>query len=164
MPPPHPNIYATHADQRNMQSLPSPGYISARSAEVILSDVRPIKLKPEALTSINVLLDEFLYSILSLSRSLATDKLKGALLKVLPTSLGKEALLEAEVELKAYWERTTSARSPASVRSADASQYDLQWSFEVRPLHPRGTLRLYALTPPRRRASCSVSSAKPIRP
>ncbi|KAL1944100.1 hypothetical protein VTO73DRAFT_3285 [Trametes versicolor] len=114
-----------------MQSLPSPGYISARSAEVILSDVRPIKLKLEALQSINVLLDEFLYSILSLSRSLATDKLKGALLKVLPTSLGKEALLEAEVELKAYWERTTSARSPASARNADVSQYDLQWSFEL---------------------------------
>lgn len=159
MPPTHPNIHATHS----MQSLPSPGYISARSAEVILSDVRPIKLKLEALQSINVLLDEFLYSILSLSRSLATDKLKGALLKVLPTSLGKEALLEAEVELKAYWERTTSARSPASARNADVSQYDLQWSFEVRPLYSRGILRLYALIPPPRRASCYVSSAKPIR-
>ncbi|OJT09082.1 hypothetical protein TRAPUB_25 [Trametes pubescens] len=131
MPPPTAYIYATHADQHTMQSLPSPGYISARSAEVILSDVRPIKLKLEALQSINVLLDEFLYSILSLSRSLATDKLKAALLKVLPTSLGKEALLEAEVELKAYWERTTSARSPSSARSADSSQYDLQWSFEL---------------------------------
>ncbi|KAI0371521.1 hypothetical protein BV20DRAFT_1112549 [Pilatotrama ljubarskyi] len=119
------------ATQPAMQSLPSPGYISARSAEVILSDVRPIKLKLEALQSINVLLDEFLYSILSVSRSLATDKLKAALLKVLPTSLGKEALLEAEVELKAYWERTTSARSPSSARNADNSQFDLQWSFEL---------------------------------
>ncbi|KAI0650830.1 hypothetical protein C8Q79DRAFT_902758 [Trametes meyenii] len=117
--------------QLAMQSLPSPGYISARSAEVILSDVRPIKLKAEALHSVNVLLDEFLYSILSVSRALATDKLKAALLKVLPTSLGKEALLEAEVELKAYWERTTSPRSPLSARNADASQFDLQWSFEL---------------------------------
>ncbi|KAI0677637.1 hypothetical protein C8Q78DRAFT_1181142 [Trametes maxima] len=129
-PPPRP-----HRPRRRpppaMQSLPSPGYISARSAEVILSDVRPIKLKPEALHSVNVLLDEFLYSILSASRALATDKLKAALLKVLPTSLGKEALLEAEVELKAYWERTTSPRSPLSARNADASQFDLQWSFEL---------------------------------
>ncbi|KAI0326712.1 hypothetical protein GY45DRAFT_1258466 [Cubamyces sp. BRFM 1775] len=114
-----------------MQSLPGPGYISARSAEVILSDVRPIKLKPEALQSVNVLLDEFLYSILSVSRSLATDKLKAALLKVLPTNLGKEALLEAEVELKAYWERTTSARSPNAARNGDHAQFDLQWSFEL---------------------------------
>ncbi|OSD04445.1 hypothetical protein PYCCODRAFT_1386510, partial [Trametes coccinea BRFM310] len=114
-----------------MQSLPSPGYLSARSAEVILSDVRPIKLKLEALQAVNVLLDEFLYSILSASRSLATDKLKAALLKVLPTSLGKEALLEAEVELKAYWERTTSARSPSSARNAESGDFDLQWSFEL---------------------------------
>ncbi|KAI8982769.1 hypothetical protein BD414DRAFT_418879 [Trametes punicea] len=114
-----------------MQSLPSPGYISARSAEVILSDVRPIKLKLEALQCVNVLLDEFLYSILSVSRSLATDKLKAGLLKVLPTNLGKEALLEAEVELKAYWDRTTSARSSSSARNADGSEFDLQWSFEL---------------------------------
>ncbi|KAI0658565.1 hypothetical protein C8Q70DRAFT_176147 [Cubamyces menziesii] len=120
-----------HFSATTMQALPGPGYISARSAEVILSDVRPIKLKPEALQSVNVLLDEFLYSILSVSRSLATDKLKAALLKVLPTNLGKEALLEAEVELKAYWERTTSARSPNASRNGDHAQFDLQWSFEL---------------------------------
>ncbi|KAI0758113.1 hypothetical protein C8Q74DRAFT_1168048, partial [Fomes fomentarius] len=108
-----------------------PTYISARSAEVILSDVRPIKLKPEALHSINVLLDEVLYSILATSRSLATEKLKSALLKILPTSLGKEALLEAEVELKAYWDRTGTARTPSSARNGDAADFDLQWSFEL---------------------------------
>lgn len=131
MPPPTAYIYATHADQHTMQSLPSPGYISARSAEVILSDVRPIKLKPDALHAINVLLDEALYSILSAARSLATDRLKAALLKVLPTSLGKEAVLEAEVELKAYWDRTGSARSPLSPRHGESPTFDLQWSFEV---------------------------------
>ena len=130
-----------HYSATTMQALPGPGYISARSAEVILSDVRPIKLKPEALQSVNVLLDEFLYSILSVSRSLATDKLKAALLKVLPTNLGKEALLEAEVELKAYWERTTSARSPNASRNGDHAQFDLQWSFEVRPSASSSALR-----------------------
>ncbi|KAI0711045.1 hypothetical protein C8T65DRAFT_695490 [Cerioporus squamosus] len=105
-----------------------PSYISTRSAEVILSDVRPIKLKPEALHSVNVLLDEVLYNILSVSRSLATEKIKAALLKVLPTSLGKEALLEAEVELKAYWDRT-GAR--ASSPRTSSSEFDLQWSFEL---------------------------------
>ncbi|KAH9854926.1 hypothetical protein C2E23DRAFT_725457 [Lenzites betulinus] len=130
---PPPSSFPPHFSARShaMQALPSPGYISARSAEVILSDVRPIKLKPEALQSINVLLDEFLYSILSAARSIATDKLKAALLKVLPTSLGKEALLEAEVELKAYWERTTTAKSPASPRGAESGHFDLQWSFEL---------------------------------
>ena len=112
-------------------SVQCPSYISARSAEVLLSDVRPIKLKPDALHSINVLLDEALYSILVTARSLATDRLKAALLKVLPTSLGKEALLEAEMELKAYWDRTGSARPLPSARGGDAGEFDLQWSFEV---------------------------------
>ncbi|KAI0750620.1 hypothetical protein C8Q80DRAFT_1099245 [Daedaleopsis nitida] len=112
-------------------SIQCPTYISARSAEVILSDVRPIKLKPEALHSINVLLDEILYSILSVSRSLSTDKIKPALLRVLPTGLGKEALLEAEVELKAYWDRTGTTRPSSSTRNGDGSAFDLQWSFEL---------------------------------
>lgn len=96
---------------------------------MILSDIRPIKLKPEALSAINVLLDEFLYNILSTSRSLATEKLRSGLLSVLPTSLGKEALLEAEVELRAYWERNMSK----ALAEDDSRTFHLQWSFEVRP-------------------------------
>lgn len=103
-----------------------PNYISSHSADVILSDVRPIKLKLEALRSVNVLLDEFLYKILSTAGSLATDRLKNGLGKVLPTSLGKAAVLEAEVELKAYWERNTP-------HTPNKQEFDLQWSFEVRP-------------------------------
>ncbi|KAF8165671.1 hypothetical protein B0H34DRAFT_689999 [Crassisporium funariophilum] len=104
-----------------------PSYISAHSADVILSDIRPIKLKAEALRAINVLLDEFLYKILSASSSLATDKLRASLLSLLPTSLGKEALLEAEVELRAYWERTES-KSPLE---DDSRTFHLQWAFEL---------------------------------
>ncbi|CCM03353.1 uncharacterized protein FIBRA_05482 [Fibroporia radiculosa] len=115
-----------------------PVYISARSADVILSDVRPIKLAYEALQAVNVLLDELLYSIISAARSVATDRLKTALLKLVPTSLGKEALLEAEVEMKAYWERTVPL-TPTSVATGSASgseaaredEFDLQWNFEL---------------------------------
>ena len=110
-------------------SVQCPTYLSSRSAEVILSDVRPIKLQLEALHSVNVFLDEILYSMLSAARSLAIDKLKAALLRMLPTSLGKEALLEAEVELKAYWDRTGPART--SARGGDGLEFDLQWSYEV---------------------------------
>ncbi|KAI0920778.1 hypothetical protein AcW1_005045 [Taiwanofungus camphoratus] len=108
---------------------PGPAYLSSRSADVILSDVRPIKLVFEALHAINVLLDELLYTILSASRSLSTEKLKAGLLKVLPTALGKEALLEAEVELKAYWERTI-LPAPDLIESG-RPKFDLQWSFEL---------------------------------
>ncbi|KAG5648795.1 hypothetical protein DXG03_000144 [Asterophora parasitica] len=106
-----------------------PLYISSHSADVILSDIRPIKLKIEALRSINVLLDEFLYSILTTACSLSTDKLRASLLSLLPTTLGKEALLEAEVELRAYWDRTAPAN--VTVLEDDSKTFHLQWAFEL---------------------------------
>ncbi|PPQ66726.1 hypothetical protein CVT26_009527 [Gymnopilus dilepis] len=104
-----------------------PSYISAHSADVILSDIRPIKLTANALRAINDLLDEFLSRILSTACSLATDKLRASLLSLLPTSLGKEALLEAEVELRAYWERT---ESKASLED-DSRTFNLQWAIDL---------------------------------
>ncbi|KAJ7068814.1 hypothetical protein C8F01DRAFT_1119409 [Mycena amicta] len=106
-----------------------PQYISSHSADVILSDIRPIKLKLEGLRSINVLLDEFLFNILNTARSLSTDRLRASLLSILPTSLGKEALLEAEVELRAYWDRTP--RPAAGEREDDSETFNLQWAFEL---------------------------------
>ncbi|KAK7696149.1 hypothetical protein QCA50_000800 [Cerrena zonata] len=112
-----------------IESFSGPNYISSRSADVILSDVRPIKLKLDALRSINVLLDEFLYNLLNAAKSITTDKLKTNLIKILPTTLGKDAILEAELELKAYWERTT---SPSARNAGDSSHdFDLTWSFEL---------------------------------
>ncbi|TFK46896.1 hypothetical protein OE88DRAFT_1738950 [Heliocybe sulcata] len=109
-----------------------PVYISSHSAEVILSEIRPIKLKVDALSSINVFLDELLWNVLSASRSLTTEKLKAGLTKVLPTPLGKEALLEAEVELRAYWERT-SASTPSSPKRPgdDEKTFNLDLAFEL---------------------------------
>jgi hypothetical protein len=106
-----------------------PSYISSHSADVILSDIRPTKLKPDALGAINILLDEFLHKMLSVSGSLATDKLRAGLLGLLPTNLGKEALLEAEVELRAYWERTEPRVVPTE---DDGRSFHLLWAFEVR--------------------------------
>jgi|ERR1700722_14757109 hypothetical protein len=112
-----------------------PAYISAHSADVILSDIRPIKLQIDALRCINVLLDEFLYNILSSARSLSPDKLRAGLLKVLPTSLGKDALLEAEVELRAYWDRTGPIpASDITQHGDDQGRFHLQWIFEVSSL------------------------------
>ncbi|KAG6861843.1 hypothetical protein C0995_011140 [Termitomyces sp. Mi166 len=106
-----------------------PSYISAHSADVILSEIRPTKLKIEALHSINVFLDEFLFNILKNAGSLLTDNLRASLLSLLPTTLGKEALLEAEVELRAYWDRTA-APDPGALED-DSKAFHLQWAFEL---------------------------------
>ena len=107
-----------------------PSYVAAQSADVILSDVRPIRLKVEALKAINALLDEFLFNILKSANSLSTDRLKASLLELLPTSLGKEALLEAEVELRAYYERI--GTGAVSSLSDDSKTFNFQFAFEVR--------------------------------
>jgi len=108
-----------------------PTYISSHSADVILSETRPIRLKADALCSINTILDEFLYNILSAARSLQTDKLRLALLNLLPTNLGKEALLEAEVEIRGYWERTNPGRKAGTQQDDDSKLFSLDWTFEV---------------------------------
>lgn len=108
-----------------------PTFLSARSADVILSEIRPTKLNSEAWRSINVLLDELLWLILSAARSFSTEAIKAALLKVLPTPLGKEALLEAEVELRAYWERTASS-TPSRSYAENVQEFPLQPAYEVR--------------------------------
>ncbi|GJJ07337.1 hypothetical protein Clacol_001538 [Clathrus columnatus] len=89
----------------SLQQLVAPNYVSAGSADVILSEVRPTRMKSEALRSLNVLLDELLWLILGHARSFSPIRLKAGLARVLPTVLGKNALLEAEVELRAYVDR-----------------------------------------------------------
>ncbi|KAF8345563.1 hypothetical protein F5887DRAFT_884708 [Amanita rubescens] len=106
-----------------------PSYVAAQSAEVILSDVRPIRLKVEALKAINVLLDEFLFNILKSANSLSTDRLRASLLGLLPTSLGKEALLEAEVELRAYYERM--GTGAVSALGDDTKTFNFQFAFKL---------------------------------
>ena len=106
-------------------------YLSQRSADVILSEIRPTKLAPEALRSVNVLLDELLWMILNSARSFSTDRLKSAFAKLIPTSFGKEGLLEAEMELKLYLDRTASSFSTAKPYVENAQEFPLQPAYEV---------------------------------
>jgi len=116
----------------NALSDRSANYLSQRSADVILSEIRPTKLAPEAVRSINVFLDELLWSILSSARSFSTDRLKSALGKILPSSLGKDAVLEAEMELKSYLERTASTNGATKPYTENVQDFPLHAAFEVR--------------------------------
>jgi hypothetical protein len=107
-------------------------YISAHSAETILSDFRPLKLQADALSFLNLLLDDILANIITSSRSILTDRLKTGLLKTVPTMIGKDALLEAEMELRAYWQRPNAVRpSPAQV-SVSEYNFSLPSMIEAR--------------------------------
>ncbi|KAI0307207.1 hypothetical protein B0F90DRAFT_1686276 [Multifurca ochricompacta] len=106
-------------------------YISAHSAEVILSDFRPLKLQSDALQFLNLLLDDLLVNIITFSRSILTDRLKTGLLKTLPTTIGKDALLEAEMELRAYWQRPNAIKPSASQASASENNFSLPIMIEL---------------------------------
>src|SRR5258706_10778713 len=84
----------------------APSYLSSAKAELCVSELRPTKVRTETLICINVFLDELLWLVLSSAPSFSTERLKIGLLKALPTTLGKEALLEAEVQLPAHWGKT----------------------------------------------------------
>lgn len=111
----------------------APSYLSSAKAELCLSELRPTKVRTEALICINVFLDELLWLVLSSARAFNTERLKIGLLKALPTSLGKEALLEAEVELRAYWEKSGHAvlKAIEATPAPSSSEFPLQAAFEV---------------------------------
>jgi hypothetical protein len=108
-----------------------PMYISPHSAEAILSDFRPLKLQTDALTFLNLFLDDILANIISSARSILTDRLKTGLLKTVPTTIGKDALLEAEMELRAYWQRPNAIKPSASQASASEHNFSLPSMIEV---------------------------------
>ncbi|KAH9045454.1 hypothetical protein EDB85DRAFT_2284347 [Lactarius pseudohatsudake] len=109
----------------------NPMYISAHSAEVILSDFRPLKLQPDALQFLNLLLDDILANIITSSRSILTDRLKSGLLKTLPTTMGKDALLEAEMELHAYWQRPNAIKPSTSQTSTSEHSFAVPLMIEL---------------------------------
>ncbi len=81
-----------------------PSFVSARAANTIISEDRPTRIQAETLLVLNGLLDELLLLILASAKSLATDRIKSdGMLKVLSNNLlAKDAVLEAELELRSY--------------------------------------------------------------
>ncbi|CUA70263.1 Titin [Rhizoctonia solani] len=107
----------------------APAYVSARSADEILSNIRPTRIKSESLRSLNIFLDELLWLILHSARSLATNRLKAGLLQIMPSAVGKDAVLEAEVELRAYRQRSPHlGPEEPGIKQAD---FPLQPTFEL---------------------------------
>ncbi|PKY45822.1 hypothetical protein RhiirA4_357600 [Rhizophagus irregularis] len=103
-------------------------YISQRAANAIIADVAPYRISSEALSAINNFLDEFLYFLIDSARSLDLIRIKDAISQVLPTSLGKNAIVEAELELKTYVESGNSDHTKE--KTMEINPFPLQKVFE----------------------------------
>ncbi|CEP12595.1 hypothetical protein [Parasitella parasitica] len=75
-------------------------YVCERAAQAIIAEIRPMRVSSDALQAINTFLDEFLALLVITAASLDLVLLKAAVIQLLPYSLGKTALVEAEIELQ----------------------------------------------------------------
>jgi hypothetical protein len=75
-------------------------YVCQRAAHAIIAEIGPLRVSSDALQAINVFIDEFLALLVVSASSLDLVRIKTAVIQLLPHSLGKNALVEAEIELK----------------------------------------------------------------
>lgn len=119
-----------------------PSYISSRSANSLISFSRPTRIQAETLLYLNKILDELLLHILSSAKSLATDRIKtDGILKVLGGQSGsgsgagallaKNAVLEAELELRNYLEGQRKEGGKMPLGLSATSRWDGTDSFPV---------------------------------
>ncbi|CAG8526783.1 3951_t:CDS:2, partial [Acaulospora morrowiae] len=111
-----------------IDSMKNTLYISQRAANSIIVDVAPYRISSEALLAINIFLDEFLYFLVDSARSLDLVRIKQAISQVLPTNLGKNAVQEAELELKTYVE--SGNYDNTQERTIEINPFPLQKVFE----------------------------------
>ncbi|KAI9027506.1 hypothetical protein CLU79DRAFT_717033 [Phycomyces nitens] len=82
-------------------------YICQRAANAIISEIGPYRVSTDALQAINLFLDEFLVLLLTSSASLDLSRIKTIVFTLLPSTLGKNAIVEAELEVKTFTETET---------------------------------------------------------
>ncbi|KAG1498299.1 hypothetical protein G6F46_005906 [Rhizopus delemar] len=79
-------------------------YICQRAANAIISEIGPFRVSTDALQTINQFLDEFIVLLLGCSLSLDLSVIKVTVFNLLPSTLGKNAIVEAELEVKTFTE------------------------------------------------------------
>ncbi|KAI7883887.1 hypothetical protein K492DRAFT_205087 [Lichtheimia hyalospora FSU 10163] len=79
-------------------------YVCHRAANAIVTQVDPLRVSSDALQIINQFLDEFITLLLTSAKSLDLSRIKTAVVALLPSSLGKNAIVEAELQVKSYTE------------------------------------------------------------
>ncbi|CAO1622989.1 unnamed protein product [Sympodiomycopsis kandeliae] len=122
-----------HSMSQAMLAADIPSYISARSANSIISESRPTRIQAQTLAYLNRILDELLLFIVVSARSLATDRIKSdGLLKVLNNNvLAKDAVLEAELELRNYLQSKKAEGGRVPLGLSATSRWDGTEAFPV---------------------------------
>jgi hypothetical protein len=77
--------------------------VSIQAASAIIAEVGPLRISSDALVALNQFLDEFIVLLLANAQCLDLAQFKSAVAHTLSySSLGKNAIVEAELELKSY--------------------------------------------------------------
>ncbi|KAI9278014.1 hypothetical protein BY458DRAFT_554030 [Sporodiniella umbellata] len=79
-------------------------YICQRAANAIISEIGPFRVSTDALQIVNQFLDEFIVLLFRGSLSLDLSEIKSTVFNLLPSTLGKNAIVEAELEVKTFTE------------------------------------------------------------
>ncbi|KAK4686625.1 hypothetical protein P7C73_g3502, partial [Tremellales sp. Uapishka_1] len=113
-----PMVMTSKSTLANPSDALAPCYLSAASANALISELRPTTLSPSALMHLNLVLDELLVSLLTAAESLNPNHLR---LQGVPAvfsgegstglrALGRTAVGEAELELRSWYEGNPSRR------------------------------------------------------
>ncbi|KAG0259587.1 hypothetical protein DFQ27_003977 [Actinomortierella ambigua] len=79
-------------------------YIASKFANAILADYSSYIISPDGLQALNAFLDELLFILIDAAKSTDMHRIKSAIYQTFPQSLGKNAIVEAELEAKSYLE------------------------------------------------------------
>ncbi|KAF9199542.1 hypothetical protein BGZ49_010318 [Haplosporangium sp. Z 27] len=77
-------------------------YIAQKFANAILADFSPYVISTDGLQALNAFLDELLFILIDTAKGLETNRIKAAVYQTFPTALGKDSIVESELEAKSY--------------------------------------------------------------
>ncbi|CEI94846.1 hypothetical protein RMCBS344292_09051 [Rhizopus microsporus] len=95
-------------------------FVCQRAAHAIIAEAGSIRISNEGLDAINAFIDEFLFILLRACPSTHLDSIKTNIKQLLPNSLGKNALIEADMEISTIRTKPSTPLDVDTIRTACA--------------------------------------------
>ncbi|KAF9427670.1 hypothetical protein BGZ76_002234 [Entomortierella beljakovae] len=115
-------------------------YIAQKFANAILAEVSPYVVSTDGLQALNAFLDELLFILVDTAKGLETARIKASVYQIFPTALGKNAIVEAELEAKSYLDMggkdtnnhmsTSGVSGTSAIFNADSDETRVEQVFE----------------------------------